>query len=223
MNSSSPWINMDVRAWQPICKPEHMLRLPRQSYLFHQGDSVQHVFIIKSGRVLVSVIGHNGKEWILMFITNGGILGEKNLFTPAEMDYSAQTVSDVVLYKIPLQDFRDRVLSDLTLLRHVMQMQQQKESCLISHLVKLSFCDAYHRAVHELLIIAEMYGERIPEGILLKIPISQEGLGKRIQTSRITVSKVMKRLAEEGLVGRKGQNFVLLDMESLIAIDGEKL
>ena len=112
-------------------------------------------------------------------------------------------------------------MNNLAMLNSLMQIQQQKERTLISHIISISFRDAYHRAVHELLICAEMYGEKIPEGMLITIPISQEGFGKRIQTSRITVNKVLKSLAEEGLVGRKGQYFVLYDAKRLMGIDEE--
>ena len=216
---NSPWIQMDFRLWCSVCLPQYVIELPKQTYLFHQGYLVDFVFIVKEGRILVSSFSQDGAEKILMFIADGGIIGEQNLYFSEKTSYSARTVTGSVLYKIPKGFFMMMLKEDRGLADLVIQAQLKKESALISHIVELSFQDAYHRAIHELLFCANAYGESTPEGIIIKIPISQEGLGKRIQASRITVNKVLKRLSEEELVGRKGQYFVLLDIDVLEKID----
>ncbi len=218
---NSPWIQMDFDIWEEVCDPAYVLHLPKQSYIFHQGDVTEHVHIVKSGRVLLSAFSENGAEKILMFITKGGIIGEQSLYAPTVVPYSARTVSETTLYKIPVETFIQYIVQHTDMMQHVIRGQLLKESALISHIVDLSFRDAYHRAVHELLFCADNYGEPVDEGILIKIPISQEGLGKRIQASRITVNKVLKRLTQENLVGRRGQHFVLFNIDKLEKIDGE--
>ena len=53
------------------------------------------------------------------------------------------------------------------------------------------------------------------EGLLIRQRLSQEDLGKRIGTSRVTVNKLLGELEQEGLLHRTGQRLILDDISGL--------
>lgn len=219
---NSPWIKTDFSDWEAVCLPEYVLRMPKQTYVFLQNDQVEHIYIVKSGRVLLSAFSKDGAEKILIFIAKGGIMCEHCLFSTDPVAYSAKTVAPSVIYKVPMAFFLEKLMENQKLAHLLIQSQIKKENALVSHIVDLSFRDAYHRIIHELLFCADAYGEQTEEGVFIKIPISQEGMGKRVHTSRITVNKVLKQLSEKGLAKRKGQHFVLMDIQRMEEIDKEE-
>lgn len=217
--NNSPWIRSDLDRWAVLCKPGYIITVHKGEFLFAQGEKSCHIYLIRTGRVLLSALSQKGTERILMFATRGGILGEQALSDHPNQPYTARTVSDCSIYKIPLLDFQKELALHQELWKLLMEVMLAKERALIAHVADLLFQDAYHRTVHELLFCAEAHGTPCPEGVLIGIPISQEQLANRIQVSRITINKVLKRLTQAQLVGRRGQNFILLDLGKLKAID----
>lgn len=222
MNSlTSPWIRMDLKRWGALCNPNYLTNAPKGSFLFSGEECINHVYIVRSGRILLSAFSKKGVERILIFVTEGGVFGEQVLAETAYLQYTAKTVSDCELYRIPAETFKRALSEDEGIANAFIETLLYKERALISHIITLSFNDTYHRVVRELLLCAEIYGRSCPEGILIDIPISQEQMGNRVQASRVTINKVIKRLINMKLIGRKGQNFILYNTEGLKKIDRE--
>ena len=83
-------------------------------------------------------------------------------------------------------------------------------SSLISELcgtVELEPAERLVRAFHEL---AEIDGNRCPEGIMIKTPLTVQILADRIGCSRQWTSRLLGELTRQGLVRRSGRAFILV-------------
>lgn len=205
----TPWVYEPFDIWESAFGSNSIITVPRGTYLFYQGDRLDSVYIVKSGRILLTALSNTGIERILMFALQGCIIGEDSVDRTTAVTFAARTVVECKLIKIAPAIFTRKLMDCPELALQALEVQSSKQRALMFSITNLFFDDAYLRTVRELLCCAYVYGEKTPEGVLIKIPINQEQLGKRIQASRITVGKIYKRLAAEKLVGRKSPYYII--------------
>ncbi|OLT05697.1 hypothetical protein BJF90_01460 [Pseudonocardia sp. CNS-004] len=66
----------------------------------------------------------------------------------------------------------------------------------------------------------EAYGVRSPEGVRLRVQYSLDELALMIGVTRVTMSRELARLIDDGLLIRRGREIVVPDGEALRAVAG---
>ena len=81
------------------------LRRARGEFIYMPGDSANHVFILKQGRVKLSVLSESGKEIAIDIIQPGEIFGEFALVDEALRSNMAQALDDILVWVFSKHDF----------------------------------------------------------------------------------------------------------------------
>ena len=63
--------------------------------------------------------------------------------------------------------------------------------------------------------LGELYGEETTEGILIQISLSHEQIAAMTGTTRVTITRVIKRLKEQNILDVKSKKIIILDMNRL--------
>lgn len=214
-SGSSPWIQSNLKLWESILDARNILCVPEKTVVFLQGDPATHVVVVQRGRLMLSLTGESGAEKILMFAGKGCIIGEQALVDHSRYQYRTETLEESCYYRIPAALFKEYLDTSKEVSRALMINQLDKCNALTGHIADLSFDDARRRLIRELLYLSEQFGKRVEEGLLIRQRLSQEDLGKRIGTSRVTVNKLLGELEQEGLLHRTGQRLILDDISGL--------
>lgn len=212
---ASPWITEDLSVWEGLALPAFLTELPKNVVIYDQNQPAEHFYIVRSGRVLLSVFSSDGVEKILMFAGKGGIFGELCVFDNSVQPCAARTLVNCVLYKIPYSFFREKICSDQKLCCALMDSLMKKSKMLCAQIASLSFRNVYQRVAAELIYGVELYGVPSGRGILIDIPITQQDMGDRIKASRVSVSGAVRKMMDAGIVARKNKRFIILDLEAL--------
>ncbi len=77
-------------------------KLKKGGVLIREGDAVENIYLIKSGRVTLFV-ERNGKKIELGQLNAGQIIGEKALFGPSKMSFSVLASNEVTYLEVPLK------------------------------------------------------------------------------------------------------------------------
>lgn len=80
-------------------------KFKRGEYLFKEGDRLEHIYIIKTGRVSVHLLRSN-KKVNIDTLSNSQVLGEHLLVGQAKPNYSAEATADTEIMMIPLDLFK---------------------------------------------------------------------------------------------------------------------
>jgi len=68
-----------------------------------------------------------------------------------------------------------------------------------------------------LLDFAERYGKKHPNGVIVELPLSREGIANYIGTARETVSRKLSVLQDEGVIDMIGNKQILIrDIDALM-------
>lgn len=77
-------------------------KLKKGATLVKEGDPIENIYLIKSGRVTLFV-ERSGKKIELGRLNAGQIIGEKALFGPSKMTFSVMAANDVAYLEVPVK------------------------------------------------------------------------------------------------------------------------
>lgn len=168
---------------------------PRGSVILFENDPGDSLFIVRSGRVKVVLIGEDGREVILGVLGVGQHFGEQALIDEQPRSAHVIAMEDANLIVLRREDFRKRVESSpnvgWTLLKEMSRRLRSADD-KIGGLVLL---DVPGRIARLLLDMAEESGSDQIEKSLTHQTIAQ-----MIGASRETVSRAMKDFQDAGWI-----------------------
>jgi len=172
-----------------------------------EGDAL---FIIASGQVKVSIVSENGREMILSLLGEGAIFGELSLLDGKPRSANVVATQDTALYMVRRADF-------LQLVYKVPQIAIGLLAELAARLRKtdrkiegLALLDVTSRISETLLQLAEEQGSQTEFGVTLSARPTHQQLANMSGTTRETVSRVLKRLENQGYISTEGRSITIL-------------
>jgi len=172
------------------------------------------MFIILEGRVKISRISDEGREVILSILSEGDFFGEMSILDGQARSANVVTLEDSTIMVIHREDFL-QMLHDypqiaINLLKELAHRLRRSDSQIKS----LSLQNATGKVASTLLRIADDSGKiHLGQVEISKLP-PQQDLANMAGTSRETISRVLKSLAEQGYVRKEGNKIIILDYES---------
>lgn len=187
----------------------------RGAHLMHRGDPGDHVLILRDGHVKASLIDSRGGEIVLSFRGPGDVLGELT-FTRAEPRSSNVTaIEPVEARAIAASAFQaflvERPTAALTLIDVISRRFREANSARF----QFGELDAVGRMAARLVELCERYGDRTDEGIVIRLPVTQEDLGSWTASSRTGVAEALRTLRELGWIKTGRRKITVLDLAAL--------
>ena len=181
-----------------------------------EGDAL---FIIIKGQVKVSILSEDGREVILSLLGEGAVFGELSLLDGKPRSANVVATRNTEIYTLRRPDF-------LQLMYRVPQIAISLLAELASRLRRsdrkiegLALLDVTGRISETLLQLATDQGTDSEEGIVLKGRPTHQELANMSGTTRETVSRVLKRLENQGYLRCRGRTITILREGHLAADD----
>ncbi len=188
-------------------------KFKRNNLIIFEDDLGQNLFIIERGRVKVSGISNEGGEAIFAILGDGDIFGELSILDGLARSATVTSIEDVELWVLNRNQFLD--LLDkypsiaIELLRELASRLRKSDAQIKS----LTLKDARGRVANTLIRMAEDIGSiRDGKVVVQNLPL-QRDIANLAGTSRETVSRLLSKFEEEGLLHRQGSALVFNDFE----------
>lgn len=205
----------EVRQLERISEPRHYAK---GDMLVHEGDEGEGFFVVAHGQIKVFKISFDGREQILHILGPGDPLGEVPVFAGQTYPANAQALVSSSLYFFP----RSRLIA----------LYQASPSLAMNMLAVLS------KRLREFTVLIENLSlKEIPQRLAtylihqqaqqpvstrVKLDVSKGVLSNILGASQETLSRVLNKLVQEGLIEVQGKEIILHNMERLRDLaDGE--
>jgi CRP-like cAMP-binding protein len=212
----SPWLLFPELDWSPLTvglKPD---TFRKGSFIYHQNQASKYVFIIKTGRVNISIINADGKVRSIFICGDGAMFGEISHFLTPENCAQAQAVSESVIFKIDKARYQEKFRIHTTIAHNTAVILAKKVRAMTAHMESMMFPDATKRVANILLYLAGQYGKTCDSGIQLTIKFSHQEVANLIGMSRVTVTNSFRQLEEKGVIGKTAGYVYILNKEQLL-------
>ena len=175
-----------------------MMSFRKKETIFAQGDHMDGLFFVQTGKVRLSVVSDDGREAVLGILGAGDFFGEGGLAGQLLRMSSAVALTDCVLLNVD----KTALLREMTLqprlsalfLRYVLKRNIRYQDDLVDQL----FNSSEKRLARVLLLMAHFGTEGESEMSITKL--SQETLAEMVGTTRSRVSFFMNRFRKLGFI-----------------------
>ncbi len=153
-----------------------------------EGEESSKLFILSSGSVKLSKLTNEGKEQIVHILNEGEFFGESNLFDNRAISNFTATILEKTNVCIMSKDNFEEVLSKNPNIAFKIINQLSKRLVETENIaLNLATNDVHSRIANMLLDFSEKYGVKSNEGIIVRLPISREGMGNYCGITRETI------------------------------------
>lgn len=181
-----------------------------------EGESLESLFIINEGQVKAFRDTMDGREQILYIFSEGDFFGEKNLLMNQEAGYNVEALAKTHICMIIKKDFQALVEKFPSIALKVMEALSERMDRLENAISSMGSGTVEARINAVLLEFAKKYGRQKPEGTLIDLPLSREGIANYIGLTRETVSRKLSALQDGGVIDMIGNKKILLkDLKAL--------
>jgi CRP/FNR family transcriptional regulator len=179
-------------------------------YIFHQGDAVDRMFLIKAGRVRLHKIFEDGSEILLDIRKAGDFIGEQ-LFSEDQAEFP---VSAVCAERTLICGFSREVLEQLireypNIGLQVIKNMSRRIDSMASRVEGMSAIKLEDRLYNVLCQVAREHGRLESRGRVIGFPLTHEDLSFLVGAHRVSVTRAMKSLRDAGLIEQRKQQIVL--------------
>lgn len=192
--------------------------LAKNEFLFLDDDEARAAWIVITGRVAVLKESAEGRTQILRIWEAGDLLGEVALFGGGQYPASAQALEETQALSVP-REAMFRILQEEPGLSLVILGQMAKRLRHLVGLVEdLSLKEVPDRLAAYLLALSEEQGTDA-----VRLGVSKGRLAAVLGTVPETLSRILGRMSETGLIEREGRAVIrILDTDALLEISEGK-
>lgn len=188
-----------------------LINLARGDILFNQGDTPHGFYILTDGQVKLGFTSPQGVEKIIDIVTPGKSFGEAITFLerPAPVTAQATQLSAVIL--IPKKTLFAILQEDPTVSRRMLASLSARMHHLVASIESISLLSGTQRLIGYLLQLSSL----APIASTISLPSTKITIASLLNISPETLSRIMHKLTEAGLIAVHGKEIVIIDMEGL--------
>lgn len=209
VKEASPWIDYPLESWTDLLKGKTASPYKKKSFLYHQEDSAPYAYIVKKGRVRLTLFGVDGTEKQLYIADPGCLFGEIACIMGFPHTESALCVHDTELYRISQAELVDAIRSDWEINKRVFNSVFRKNTIYHHQIQELCFLSSLQRIAFHLLDLCKRHGVREKEGYRLDLKFTHADIASLIHTSRVTVNTTFSWLIDNGYLIKTGSSYLI--------------
>ena len=167
-------------------------------------------FSLVTGRVKVFRSSPSGKEQIIHIFGPGEAVGEVPVFEGSNFPAQCEAMETCEALFFPRQDFRNIIREDPDLAMKMMAMLSQRLRILVSKIDDLSLKETPSRLASYLLLLRSSQ-----ESDTFRLDLPKGQIALYLGTIQETLSRILKRFTEEGIIHLNGREITILDKDAL--------
>jgi len=212
---------VSARAVRDLAAMGSIRRYQRSTYLFHQDDQGDEVFLLSNGRVEISSLSSTGYRQLHTTLEPPQLFGELAVLGEGRRTTSALAITDADIWVIKgglFMDFLGEQPSASRAMMRALARQLRAHESLVDDLL---FLDLKGRVAKRLLGLVSPSLDELPaDGALVPAVVTQADLASLAGGSRESVTRVLSDFQKRGIIGRSARRYVLKDVKALRRLAG---
>ncbi|CAH0345783.1 Crp/Fnr family transcriptional regulator [Bacillus sp. CECT 9360] len=185
---------------QPIVEISNMHIYRQRSYVFMQGDKLDRVFFIHSGKVKIYKTDVTGKEQIVSILQAGEMFPHAGFFRRGSFPAHAEILETAQLIVTPIADFEKILIHYPELCIKLFNVLGEKIVDLQNRLEEQILHNTYEQIIMLLLRLCKSNGKQIDDGYKITTHFTNRELANMIGTSRESVNRTINQLRKKALI-----------------------
>ncbi len=205
-----------MQVWRSTAGLGREMRLRPGTVLYRQGECIKSFYLIVSGKIEVSMLREDGSSFMVEIMGSGAVCGEAAAFdgVPCFSTACAEEPSVVMRYETDQLDEAFRANPELAMA--LMRVFAAKQRIMSRRAQSLS-APAPEVRIGELLArLGSTYGTiDLKDGLAIPFALTHEQIATMTGTSRVTVTRSLKRLRGIGALSVSKNRICIKDLKLL--------
>ena len=185
----------------------------RKEVIFHEGDPINYIHLIRSGSVKLYKMNKDGKEMIVEILNPGSIFDLTSAYTGDEYLITSQAIEDSEVQMMRTDEFMTDIATNRVFTKYISGLLANSNDLYRNKITSIAYDSVRKRVAIGLIYCFEHCSE--DAGV---INISREDLANVVGTSTESVIRSLHDFKEEGLIDISGRKISLLNKPGLIQI-----
>ena len=174
-------------------------------------------YLILRGFVRVQRDSAGGDSIVLAILGAGEIVGEMSMVDDLTRSAAVTALDDTLLAALDRAAFwaclREMPVMSYNLARVLSRRLRHANA----RLQALATLDVHARVAHQLLLLAEAYGQPATSGVVIPFRLTQDDLADLVSASRVRVNHALGALRRQGWVGGDRQGWFIIQDSAALA------
>lgn len=189
-------------------------KLKKGTHIFRDKDEVNNIYIVGSGKVALYKLNESAHKKIIFILGKGAIINAVILDNlPASINCEVFEEGEILSFE--RGKFVDVMKKDFELTTVVMNSLAIKVRRMYRQMKNTTPIKVEKRVAAKLWKLSKDYGIDTKDGTLIDLNISVTYLADMFGTPRETISRALKILQNEGLIGWKSRQIMVMDKDEL--------
>lgn len=194
----------------------------KRQIIFNEGEEARWFYLLLQGKVKISKSSADGKEIVLEIIDAPDFFGALAVLKDFPYPATAVALENCEVGKIAKNVFLEvsNKYSDLKnqILHHVtMRLRAGIES-----LKNVALEDVLSRVIYQILKLANKYGKKISEGILIDLKLTKQEIAEMAGTTTETAIRMISKLKKEGYIIEQNRKIIVKNIKMLLSLIKDK-
>ena len=209
LGESELFEGFDQAELERLAAAAEVRELRRNDGVFTEQDVAGELFVVRSGRIVISIASPDGRESVMALMEAGDLFGEMGLFVEgAARTASARALEPSELIAVPYPLVLERMTDRPELLWGVVRLLTRRLRATDVALADSMFLDVTGRTAKRLLELAGDADE-------FALPVTQEELAGMVGASRERVNKALAAFVRLGWLEQADRRYRITDREQL--------
>lgn len=187
------------------------INLARGEVLFNRGDHTLGFYILAGGQVKLGFSSAQGTEKIIDIVTPGKSFGEAITFLDRPAPVTAQATQSSTLILVPRKTLLSILHEDPSVACSMLAGLSAKMHHLVNSIESISLLSGTQRLIGYLLQLSSLS----PDATIVTLTSTKANIASLLNISPETLSRIMQKLTEAGLIAVYGKDIDILDMDAL--------
>ncbi len=188
--------------------------------IFYEGDESLGFYLLISGLIKIYKVSADGKEQILQFIRPNETFGEVVVFSGKSFPANAEAARDSQVLLFPKKGFLDFIRRNPNVALTMLAILAERLRRFTVQVENLSLKEVPGRLASYFLYLSRQEGQ----GDNFTLEISKGQLASLLGTIPETLSRILARMKDHGIIEVEGNHIRLLDFPRLLSLsEGDKL
>lgn len=191
------------------------VRLRAKEAVYHQGDSVEHFHLIRTGLLGMYRLIYPDKQIMGAKIGQGEPVGLTHLHLGTPYPAMVVPLKETVAYRGDREDLERLSHQHGEWINELLLRENETQSHLFEKLEDVIARELDERIAEELLDLADRVGRRTDEGIEIIVRLSRKGISRMVGCAQESVSRILSEWEKNGWIRTNHKRITLRHPDAL--------
>jgi CRP-like cAMP-binding protein len=201
-----------------VIEAGHIRHFFQGSYIFHQGEEAEWLYILISGQVKLAQLTQEGDQVVMNYFGPGQGLGIIVALNDDIYPVSAEVVKDCQLIGWHRDEMKTLMEHHAQLALNGMKMMGDRFTRLQARLLDVSTKRVEQRVARAIMRLVRQFGKRQEDGVLIDVPLTRQDIAEMTGTNVYSVSRIISKWEQAGWVVSRRKQITLTKPHKLVVL-----